>query len=111
MGRVKTIIRNILTGNWLGSEIKSENIYYTLFIVLLVILLIYNKYRTEELVVKKKTLKESVEVLHSKHTKIETKLMEFGTERKVANDSTIINLGLKLPGKPPKVIIIKKDWK
>ncbi len=109
MGRVKTIIRNILTGNWLGSEIKSENIYYTLFIVLLVILLIYNKYRTEELVVKKKTLKENVEVLHSKHTKIETKLMEFGTERKVANDSTIINLGLKLPEKPPKVIIIKKD--
>ena len=50
---------------------------------------------------------ENVEILHSKYTKIQTKLMVLGTERKVASDSTIIKMGLKLPENPPKVIVIK----
>lgn len=107
MGKGKKIIRNIVTGNWLGSEIKPTSIYFAVFVVFLITLLIYNRYRTEELIVKKRKLKEEVEILHSKHTKIDTKLMEFGTERKVANDSTIIGLGLELPKKPPMQIIIK----
>ncbi|MCF6365763.1 MAG: hypothetical protein L3J35_06120 [Bacteroidales bacterium] len=108
MANTNKIIRNILTGKWLGSEIKPANMYYILFVVTLIIFLIYNRYRTEELVIKKRTLKNDVEILHSKHTKIETKLMILGTERKVAQDSTIIKLGLKLPETPLKQIIIEK---
>jgi len=108
MAKTNKIIRNILTGNWLGTEIKPANMYYLLFVVVLIIFLIYNRYRAEELIVKKRKLKEDVEILHSKHTKIDTKLMILGTERKVAQDSTIIKLGLKLPETPPKQIIIEK---
>jgi hypothetical protein len=103
----KTILKDIITGNWLGKEIKAKNIYYILFVTFLIILLIYNRYRAEELILKKKDLRENVEILHSKYTKIQTKLMVFGTERKVATDSTLIKAGLKLPDKPPKIIEIK----
>lgn len=108
MARVSKILRNILTGNWLGKEVKPANMYYVLFVVLLVIFLIYNRYRAEEMIVEKRALKEEVEILHSKYTKIDTKLMILGTERKVAKDSTVIKLGLKLPENPPKQIIIEK---
>ena len=102
------VIKNIITGAWLGSELKAKNMYYILFIVLLVIVLIFNRYRAEELIIEKRTLREEVEILHSKYTKVDTKLMILGTERKVANDSTVISLGLKLPDNPLKVIVIKQ---
>jgi len=101
------LIKNIITGNWLGTEIKAKNLYYILFVTFLIILLIYNRYRAEELIISKKELYERVEILHSKYTKIQTKLMVLGTERKVATDSTVIKMGLKLPEKPPKLIEIK----
>lgn len=103
----KNIIKNIITGNWLGTEIKAKSMYYILFVTALIIILIYNRYRAEELISEKKALNEKVEVLHSEYTKIQTKLMVLGTERKVASDSTIINMGLRLPEKPLKVIVIK----
>ena len=102
----KKYIKDIITGNWLGKEIKAKNLYYILFVTFLIIVLIYNRYRAEELILKKKELYENVEILHSKYTKLQTKMMVFGTERKVASDSTIIKMGLKLPDKPPKVIEI-----
>ncbi len=103
----KNIVKNIITGNWLGTEIKAKSMFYILFVVTLIILLIYNRYRAEEIILEKKTLNEDVEILHSKYTKIQTKLMVWGTERKVASDSTIIKMGLRLPEKPPRVIVIK----
>ena len=108
MAGASKILRNILTGNWLGREIKPANIYFALFVAVLVIILIYNRYRAEELIVEKRKLKEEVEILHSKHTKVDTKLMTLGTERKVAGDSTIIKMGLKLPENPLKQILIEK---
>jgi len=101
-------LKNIITGNWLGAKINAANIYYVLFIAAFIIFIIYNRYRAEELILEKRTLKKEVEILHSKHTKIQTKLMFLGTERKVAEDSTIIKLGLKLPERPPKQIIIEE---
>lgn len=103
----KNLVKNIITGNWLGTEIKAKSMYYILFVTALIILLIYNRYRAEEIIMEKKVLNDDVEILHSKYTKIQTKLMVFGTERKVASDSTIIKMGLKLPDNPPKVIVIK----
>ena len=103
----KNLVKNIITGNWLGTEIKAKSMYYILFVAALIILLIYNRYRAEEIIMEKKVLNDDVEILHSKYTKIQTKLMVFGTERKVASDSTIIKMGLKLPDNPPKVIVIK----
>ena len=104
----KRIAKNIITGAWLGNDLKAKNIYFILFIVLLVIILIFNRYRAEELIIEKEKLLEEVEILHSKYTKTQTKLMIMGTERKVAQDSTIINMGLKLPDNPPYLIIIKE---
>ena len=103
----KNIVKNIITGNWLGTGIKAKSMFYILFVVTLIILLIYNRYRAEEIILEKKALNEDVEILHSKYTKIQTKLMVWGTERKVASDSTIIKMGLRLPEKPPRVIVIK----
>jgi|GEM_PF-3045470 hypothetical protein len=100
--------KNILTGNWLGSEINTSKMYYLFFVVVLVVFLIYNRYRAEEILILNRKLQDEVDILHSKYTKIETKLIVLGTERKVAEDSTIINSGLKLPPKPPKQIIIEK---
>lgn len=102
------ILKNIITGNWLGTKINAPNIYYILFVFAFIIFIIYNRYRAEEMILEKRALKKEVEILHSKHTKIQTKLMFLGTERKVAEDSTIINLGLKLPEVPPKQIIIEE---
>lgn len=101
------ILKNIITGNWLGTKMNVANIYYVLFIVALIIFVIYNRYRVEELILEKRALKKEVEILHSKHTKIQTKLMFLGTERKVASDGVIIKLGLKVPERPHKKIIIK----
>ena len=102
-------IRNIITGNWLGTKMSAANIYYILFIVCLIIFVIYNRYRAEELILEKRALRKEVEILHSKHTKIQTKLMFLGTERKVASDSTIIKIGLKVPEQPHKQIIITNN--
>lgn len=103
----KNIVKNIITGNWLGTGIKAKSMFYILFVVSLIILLIYNRYRAEEIILEKKALNEDVEILHSKYTKIQTKLMVWGTERKVASDSTIIKMGLRLPENPPGLIVIK----
>jgi len=102
------ILKNIITGNWLGAKLNTKNIYFILFIVAFIIFVIYNRYRAEELILEKRALKKEVEILHSKHTKIQTKLMFLGTERKVAEDSTVIKLGLHLPKMPPKQIIIEE---
>ncbi len=74
----------------------------------LTVLLIYNRYRAEELIIEKNTLKNEVEVLHSEYTKSNTKLMTSATERKVAEDTVIILRGLKLPTEPLPQIIIEK---
>lgn len=104
----RRVAKNIITGAWLGKDLKAKNLYFILFIVLLVIILIFNRYRAEELIIEKKNLQEQVEILHSKFTKTQTKLMIMGTERKVAEDSTLIEMGLKLPDNPPNLIIIKE---
>ncbi len=104
----KKILKNILTGNWLLKGIKTGNMYFSLFIVFLLVLLIYNRYRAEELIVEKNKLKEDVEILHSKYTKSNSKLMTSGTERKLAQDSIIIKKGLKLPENPLPYIITEK---
>ena len=96
----KNILKNILTGNWLRKGIKTSNMYFALFVVFLTVLLIYNRYRAEELIIKKNKLREEVEILHSKYTKSNSKLMTSRTERKLAQDSIIIKKGLKLPERP-----------
>jgi len=108
MAEKKNIIKNILTGNWLGGGIKTGNMYFVLFVMFLTVLLIYNRYRAEELIIEKNKLQNDVEILHSKYTKSKTKLMTSGTERKIAEDSIIILKGLKLPEKPLHQIIINK---
>lgn len=108
MAAKKNILKEIVSGNWMGRNVKASNLYYMLFVVFLILAVIYNRYRAEELILEKRKLKEDVEILHSKHTKIETKLMFMGTERKVVSDSVIVNLGLELPKTPPKQIIINK---
>ncbi len=104
----KNIIKNILTGNWLGKGIKSSNFYFLLFIMFLTVILVYNRYRAEELIIEKRNLQEKVEILHSKYTKSRAKLMSSGTERKIAEDSVIKARGLKLPKNPLKQIVIEK---
>lgn len=104
----KNILKNILTGNWLRKGIKTGNMYFALFIIFLLVLLIYNRYRAEELIIEKNKLKEDVEILHSKYTKSNSKLMTSGTERKLAQDSIIIKKGLKLPENPLPRIITEK---
>ena len=96
------------SASWLGNDLKAKNMYFILFVVLLIIILIFNRYRAEDLIIEKKRLLQEVEILHSKYTKTQTNLMMMGTERKVAQDSTIIKMGLKLPERPPKLIIIKE---
>lgn len=109
MAEKRNIIRNFLTGNWLGKGIKRSNLYFVLFIMFLTVVVIYNRYRAEELIIEKNTLKKDVEVLHSKFTKSNTKLLTSGTERKIAADSVIKQRGLKLPKNPLPQIIIKKN--
>ncbi|MCF6185499.1 MAG: hypothetical protein L3J56_12935 [Bacteroidales bacterium] len=108
MAEKRNIIKNVLTGNWLGKGIKTANMYFLLFIMFLTVLLIYNRYRAEELIVKKNKLKNDVEILHSKYTKSNTKLMTSATERQIAKDPVIVSEGLKLPKRPLPQIIIEK---
>ncbi len=108
MTEKRNIIKHVLTGNWLGKSIKSGNMYFMIFVAFLAVLLVYNRYRAEELIIKKKKLREEVEILHSKYTKSNAKLMSSVTERKIAEDTVIINRGLKLPRRPLKQIIIEK---
>ena len=105
----RNIIKNFLTGNWLGKGIKKSNLYFILFIMFLTVLVVFNRYRAEELIIKKNKLKNDVEILHSKYTKSNTKLMTSGTERKIAEDTVIIARGLKLPEKPLPQISIKNN--
>lgn len=74
----------------------------------LTVLVIYNRYRAEELIIEKNELKNNVEILHSKYTKSNTKLMSSATERKIAKDTVIKIRGLKLPKNPLPKIVIKK---
>jgi hypothetical protein len=100
------ILRNLITGNWISKEINAKSLYFILFITLLVIVLIYNRYRAEELIISKKRLQDKVEILHSKYTKQQMNMMAPATERSLSEDSIIISIGLKLPDHPPKEITI-----
>ncbi len=75
----------------------------------LTVLVIYNRYRAEELIIEKNKLKNDVEILHSKYTKSNTKLMTSGTERKIAEDTLIKARGLKLPKNPLPQIVIENN--
>jgi hypothetical protein len=103
----RAILKNIITGNWITNEINAKSLYFIFFITFLIIMLIYNRYRAEELIIEKKVLQDQVEVLYSKYTKQQMNFMFMGTERMVAQDSVVIALGLKIPEFPPKEIVIK----
>jgi cell division protein FtsL len=107
MNRTRGIVKNVITGNWISSEINAKSLYFIFFVTFLIILLIYNRYRAEELIMQKRELQDKVEILHSKYTKMQMNTMIMGTERTVAQDSIVISLGLKLPENPPSEIVIK----
>jgi len=109
MAKKRNIIKIFLTGNWLGKGIEKNNLYFVLFIMFLTVLIIFNRYRAEELIIGKNKLNYDVEILHSKYTKSYTKLMRSGTERKIAEDTVIIKIGLKLPKNPLPQIVIKNN--
>lgn len=109
MAGKRNTIKNFLTGNWLGKGIEKNNLYFVLFVMFLTVLIIFNRYRAEELIFEKNKLKNDVEILHSKYTKSNTILMKSGTERKIAEDTVIIKRGLKLPKSPVPQIVIKDN--
>ncbi len=91
----------------MGKGIKRSNLYFSLFVVFLTILIIYNKYRAEDLIVTKNKLQNETDILHSKYTKSITNVMSSATERKIAQDTLIKARGLKLPERPLPEIVLK----
>ncbi|PID88123.1 MAG: hypothetical protein CSB06_01390 [Bacteroidia bacterium] len=95
---LKKILDVALFGNWLSKVLR--NLPYLFLLICLIILVNINRYRVEELIGEKKNLQERLDELHAENIHIRSNLMSWGTESKILADSSIINLGMKLPHKP-----------
>jgi hypothetical protein len=101
-------LKQILSGNVLTREAIKKHIWYVLFLVLLSIVYINNKYKTESLLISIVKLQNEVKEVRDRSVSYAADLMSISRESEVIKivDEKKMNLQeLKLP---PEKIEIKK---
>lgn len=102
------ILKDLLSGGWLKNSFVSKYRNFLYFILLLAVLQISSRYNTERLIHEKESLLIELRDTKFDYIQIEKEVLNISRESKLANDSLIKSMGLRLPKTPPKRIIIEK---
>ena len=102
-------ISEILTGNWMNSKFIANNIRFILFIIILSLFYIANKYNAENIVVKSGVIKHEIIELRSEYAFYTNELMRVSTEIELEN--RLIKEGSELRIQKMPAIIIKRSEK
>jgi hypothetical protein len=101
--------KQFIDGNIFVQDSIKKQTLYILFLVLLSVIYIHNKYRTEALMVNILKNQKEVKELRDRSIDYASELMSLSRESEVIRMVEIKNLNLKELKSPPEKIIIKRN--
>lgn len=105
---VKESVRDIIDGSFITKESVVRQLPFILFLVLLAILYIANRYHAERLVRETSTIQKELKELRSKKIAVESELMYMSKQSIVFNMIEQNELGLTESVDPPIKITVEK---
>lgn len=102
-------IKQFLSGNILLQESIKKHLWYILFIVLLSVIYINNKYKTESILIEIIKLQDEVKELRDRSVSYASELMSMSRESEVIKLTEEKNVDLKELKLPPQKIVVKKE--
>ncbi|MDF1548947.1 MAG: FtsL-like putative cell division protein [Bacteroidales bacterium] len=103
-------IKQFLSGNILVQESIRKHLWYILFVVLLSVIYINNKYKTESILVDIIRLQGEVKELRDRSVSYASELMSISRESEVLKIIERKNVDLKELKLPPQKIVVKKNY-
>lgn len=107
--KVSLSFKDFLSGSILTQTSIKKHIWYLLFLVLLSVFYINNKYKTEKIWVDIKNLQKEVEELRDRSVSYASELMSLSRESEVIKIVNKKEVGLEELKKPPQKIVVKKE--
>ena len=101
---MKLNLKQIVTGGWLHSDFIRKNFLYFLFLLILGIIYISNRYDVETTIIESHKIKEEIKQLRSEYTYYTEKLMQLTTELQIEKLAKEKKLGIEMSKTPPIVI-------
>ena len=101
-------IMQFLSGNILTREAIKKHLWYVLFLVLLSVVYINNKYKTESLLISIIRLQNEVKEVRDRSVSYAAELMSISRESEVIKIIEEKNLSLQELKMPPEKIEVKK---
>lgn len=99
--------REIINGDIFASEQLMKNLWYILFVVFLTVVYMYNKYKTENVLIDIIKTQKEVKELRAYSVSNVTKLMSLSKESEVIRMVQKNELDIKELKRPPEKIVIK----
>ena len=101
-------LKQFIDGNIFVQDSIKKQTLYILFLVLLSVIYIHNKYKTEGLMVDILKTQKEVRELRDRSVDYASELMSLSRESEVVRMIESKNIGLKELKMPPEKIVIKK---
>lgn len=101
--------KDFLSGSILTQTSIKKHLWYILFVVLLSVVYISNKYKTEGILVDIIKLQKEVKELRDRSVSYASELMSLSRESEVIKIVNEKEVGLEELKKPPQKIIVKKE--
>ena len=105
---VKSFLKELLDGSLLAKELVLKQLPYVLFLTLLGIIYITNRYHAEKLIIESTRLQKELVELKFEAISIESDLMFKRNQTEVLKLVREYNLGLKELVEPPNKIVVQK---
>lgn len=102
-------LREVLDGSLLGTDWFVNNIVFVIFLALLAVIYISNRYHAEKVMRESMQLQEQVEELRAEATSIASRLMGISKQSEVVKMIKEKELGLIEAVEPPGKIVISKN--
>lgn len=103
------ILKELITGNIIKKEISMRQFFFFIFLIILGVIYISNRYAVEKLIVQSHNLKKEIKELKSEYVIVTKKLMYMSKESEVQRLADKNNIKLKIPKKPPYRLIINNQ--
>jgi hypothetical protein len=100
----ESVIKKILSGNWLLVESVNKNYKVFLMIIAAFVLMLFQQYRVEALYIKSVKYKQQLRIAQTEYVYSSVELMNTTLESVIAKRVKQHELNLELPEKLPVVI-------
>ncbi len=97
----RKILKELITGSLVKNEISVKQFIFFVFLAVLSIIYISNRYAVEKLIIQSHNLRKEIKELKSEYVIVTKKLMYMSKESEVQKLVNENNLKLNIPQKPP----------